>query len=92
MASATIQIPSAFLGYTGGASELVVEAATVREAVTQLTTRYPPLARHLLTPSGSLRAFVSVYLNGRDIRALRLDATELSAGDALTIVPAVAGG
>jgi sulfur-carrier protein len=92
MASATIEIPSAFRTYTAGARELVVEATTVREAVTQLAARYPPLARHLLTPSGSLRTFVSVYVNGRDIRALRSDATELRAGDALTIVPAVAGG
>jgi len=92
MATATIRIPTAFRSSTEGATELVVEAATVRDAVGQLTARYPSLTRQLVTTNGSLRNFVGVFVNGRDVRALERDATALSTGDVLTIVPAAAGG
>jgi molybdopterin converting factor small subunit len=46
----------------------------------------------LFTPAGDLRRFVNVFLNERDIRHLQQGSTPLSAGDVLTILPAIAGG
>ncbi|MGH7442398.1 MAG: MoaD/ThiS family protein, partial [bacterium] len=36
--------------------------------------------------------FVNVYVNEEDIRFLKSEATELKAGDEVSIVPAIAGG
>lgn len=69
-----------------------VEGATVGEALQDLEKRYPGFRPRIFEPSGGLRHFVNIYRNDDDIRSSGgLEAT-LSAGDQLSIVPAVAGG
>ncbi len=90
--SISISIPTALRSYTDGAAVISVDASTAEEALEQLTTRHPALARHLRTPDGALRSFVNVYLNDEDIRFLQKGATLLKDGDTLIIVPSIAGG
>jgi len=90
--SVTIQIPTALRAYSDGEGSVDVEGATVGEALNALTTQYTGLANHLRTAEGKLRSFVNVYLNDEDIRYLGKEATAISAGDTLTIVPSIAGG
>ena len=92
MVETTVRIPTPLRSYAGGVPQVTVEADTVGSAVRSLTDRHPELRRHLLTPDGKLRSFVSVYLNDKDVRTLQRDATPLSAGDVVSIVPAIAGG
>jgi molybdopterin synthase sulfur carrier subunit len=88
-----IAIPTALRAYVEGQSSVDIEGSTVDEALNNLTTTYPGLARHLRDASGKLRSFVNVYLNDEDIRFLdERGATALSAGDSLIIVPSIAGG
>jgi molybdopterin converting factor small subunit len=58
----TIRIPTPLRAYTGGQSEISVQGATVREALQDITSRYPALAPHLFTSEGSLRPFVNLFL------------------------------
>jgi adenylyltransferase/sulfurtransferase len=88
----SIQIPTALRGYTDGQAVVPVDGVTAGEALAALTTRHPTLAHHLRTPDGKLRSFVNVYLNDEDIRHLQRDATPVKDGDALIIVPSIAGG
>jgi len=88
----SISIPAALRAYTDGKANVVVEAATAGQALDALTTGYPGLAKHLRDADGKLRSFVNVYLNDEDIRHLQKDATALSPGDTLIIVPSIAGG
>ena len=67
-------------------------AATVGEALSNLTSRYGELRKHLYTDDGKLRAFVNVYLNAEDIRYLRKEKTPVKPGDTIAIVPSIAGG
>ena len=53
--------------------------------------QYPSL-RERLFDGEELRRFVNVYVNDEDIRYLDDLATPVSAGDELSIIPAVAGG
>jgi len=46
----------------------------------------------LCDEEGEIRYFVNIYLNGEDVRFLQGTNTNVSAGDELSIVPAVAGG
>ncbi len=67
--------------------------ATIRQAVTAITVRYPALRTHWLDPSGELHAHVHIFYNGEDIANLPAGMeTALRAGDALDFLPPVAGG
>ncbi len=88
----TIQIPSALRSFTEGKASVSVAGTTAGEALHELTTGFPGLARHLRGEDGQLRSFVNVYKNDEDIRYLGRDATPLKDGDTLVIVPSIAGG
>ncbi len=91
-ASVTVRIPTPLRGFAGGAKEVRVEAATAGEAVEALCTLHPGLRRHLYGPDGTLRSFVSVFVNDQDIRSHTRGATPVHPGDVVSIVPAIAGG
>jgi len=88
----TISIPTALRQYAGGSSEIEVEATTAGEALERLTTTHAGLRQHLYNEQGALRNFVNVYVNDEDVRHARGMATPVKDGDAILIVPAIAGG
>jgi adenylyltransferase/sulfurtransferase len=88
----TISIPTALRQYAGGQAELEVEAGTAGAALERLTTTHPELRQHLYSEQGTLRNFVNVYVNDEDVRHARGLETPLKEGDAILIVPAIAGG
>jgi adenylyltransferase/sulfurtransferase len=88
----TIAVPTPLRQYAGGKAEVEVQGASVGEALAELTKAYPELKRQLYGEGGKLRAFVNVYVNDEDIRYLQGEATPLRTGDALFIVPSIAGG
>jgi MoaD family protein len=87
----TVKIPTQLRGVTGGEAEVEVEAATVGEALDGLFDQHEDL-RSRITEEGELRRFVNVYVSGEDIRFQDGLDTELTDGDEVTILPAVAGG
>ena len=88
-----IHIPTPLRVYTGKQATVDVQAATVGEALSQLTVAHPELKKHLYTDEGKLRAFVNVYLNDEDVRYLaETDKTSVKETDSLTIIPSIAGG
>jgi molybdopterin converting factor small subunit len=88
----TIHIPTPLRPYAGRQSAVEVPATTVGEALARLVAEHPDLRRHLYGEEGKLRAFVNVYLNDEDVRYLQREATPVKEGDALSIVPSIAGG
>jgi adenylyltransferase/sulfurtransferase len=88
----TVFIPTALRQFAGDRAEISVEAATVGEALDQVTGEHAELRRHLYGDRNALRNFVNVYVNDEDIRhAQRLD-TPVKDGDTISIIPAIAGG
>src|SRR5215210_3364509 len=90
--SNTIHIPTPLRPFTDKQESVQVSGATVGELLSDLTKKYDGLRKHLYTDEGKLRNFVNVYLNDEDIRYLQKEQTPVKAGDALSIVPSVAGG
>jgi sulfur-carrier protein len=88
----TIEIPTAFRRFTDGEPKISCGAATVCEALNDLTTRFPALARHVRDEQGQIRQFLNVYLNDEDIRFLSGEGSTLKDGDKLLLVPSIAGG
>ncbi|HEV8714513.1 MAG TPA: ubiquitin-like small modifier protein 1 [Candidatus Binatia bacterium] len=87
-----ILIPTPLRQYADKKDTIEVRGSTVAEALSNLTSQYGDLRRHLFTDDGKLRTFVNVYLNDEDIRYLQKEATPVKDTDTLSIVPSIAGG
>jgi sulfur-carrier protein len=88
----TITIPTALRQYAGGHANVALEAATVGDLLRGLVEQHPTLGQHIFGEGGKLRSFVNVYVGDEDIRYLKGEATPLSDGDLVSIIPAIAGG
>jgi molybdopterin converting factor small subunit len=88
----SLRVPTPLRPYTGGAKEVEVRGDTVAASLQDLTARYPDLRRHLFDDAGALRPYINVFLNEDDVRTLQGEATHVSEGDRLMIVPSIAGG
>ena len=89
--SVTVKIPTQLRAATGGQAELEAEGSTVGEVLDAVFDAHDGL-RDRITQDGDLRRFVNVYVSGEDIRFQDALDTEVSDGDEVTILPAVAGG
>jgi molybdopterin converting factor small subunit len=77
--------------HADGQAIVEVAAASVKEALDNLGTKYPAITGKLFD-NGQVRRFVNIYLNDEDIRYLDNLQTAVKEGDELSIIPAVAGG
>lgn len=88
-----IHIPTPLRQFAAKQATVTVTAATVGEALEELTVTHPELKKHLYSDQGKLRAFVNVYLNDEDVRYLaEKENTPVKDTDSLSIIPSIAGG
>lgn len=87
-----IRIPTPLRPYTNGLKEITVDGDTVGVLIKEVVSQYPLIQPHLFDESGSLRAYVNIFLNDEDIRHLDGHDTLVRNGDRLMIVPSIAGG
>ena len=90
--SVTVIIPTPLRQFTGGESEIEVEATTAGEALEKLTAKHAELRKHLYNEQDSLRNFINVYVSDEDIRHLDGPSTPVKDGETIMIVPSIAGG
>jgi molybdopterin converting factor small subunit len=86
-----VSIPTILRPYTGGEKRVEAHGATLADLISDLDANHPGLGDRLLE-NGELRRFVNVYKNDEDVRFIGGLATPLADGDAVTVLPAVAGG
>lgn len=87
-----VKIPPVLRAAVGGEREVQVSGGTVAEVLESLYEQHPGVRAQLQTDDGKLHRFVNVYLNDEDVRLLSWLDTEVSEGDTLLILPAMAGG
>ena len=87
----TVRIPTPLRTLTDGQDEVQVEASSVGQMIDNLETAHPGIKERLCDDKG-VRRFVNIYANEEDIRFLDNLDTALKDGDAVSIVPAIAGG
>ncbi|MEU9605247.1 MoaD/ThiS family protein [Streptomyces sp. NPDC048057] len=89
-----VRIPTILRTYTDGAKAVEGNGTTLAELFADLETRHAGIQDRIVDKANGdqLRRFVNVYLNDEDVRFLDGISTELSDGDSITILPAVAGG
>jgi MoaD family protein len=87
-----VKIPTILRTYTSGAKNVEGKGDSLSALIDDLDSNYPGLKGRLITDQGSLHRFVNVYVNDEDVRFTGGLDTALKDGDAVTILPAVAGG
>ena len=95
-----VRIPTILRTYTGEQKAVTAEGATLAAVIDDLEANHPGIRDRLLEAGAgagegqgqTLRRFVNVYVNDEDVRFIGgLDA-EVSDGDQVVVLPAVAGG
>ncbi|MGH2706768.1 MAG: MoaD/ThiS family protein [Actinomycetota bacterium] len=91
--SVEVRMPAVLRRHVGGERSVRATPGSLREVLSDLAGRYPGVGEQILGDEGELHRFVNVYLNDEDVRYLEagLDA-EVTEGDVVSILPAVAGG
>ncbi len=87
-----VLIPTPLQKFTNDEASVSLEATSIDGLLQALEGRYPGIQARLCDENGKLRRFLNLYVNSEDIRFLENQATVLSDGDEVSIVPAVAGG
>ena len=90
--SVSVRIPTILRTYTGGASEVEAEGATLAEVLDDLDGSYPGIRARNHDDQGALRRFVNVYDGNDDVRFLDALDTKTPEGAQVSVIPAVAGG
>lgn len=86
-----VRIPTILRSYTGGAKMVESVGATLSDVVSDLDRRHPGIGERLVD-GNDLRRFINVYVNDEDVRFTGGLATEVTDGDTVVVLPAVAGG
>ncbi len=87
----TVRVPTPLRTLTAGADEVTVSGGTVAAVIADLEAKFPGMKDRLMDEKG-VRRFVNIFVGDEDIRFLEGLATEIKAGDRISIVPAIAGG
>jgi molybdopterin synthase sulfur carrier subunit len=87
-----VKIPTILRPYTGGEKTVTADGTTLSALIDDLDAKHTGLKGRLITDDGGLHRFVNVYVNDEDVRFTGSLDTALKDGDAVTILPAVAGG
>ena len=86
-----VRVPTILRTYTGGEKIVSGEGATLTELIDDVERNHGGIKDRLVDDDG-LRRFVNVYVNDEDVRFSGGLSSELSDGDVVVILPAVAGG
>src|SRR2546423_15431136 len=87
-----ILIPTPLRSFTEQHNNVAVDASTVGEALTSLSTYYPAIKQNLYTDEGKLRSYVNIYVNDNDIRFISKEQTEVAEVDTILIITSIADG
>jgi molybdopterin converting factor small subunit len=87
----SVSIPTILRTHTGGERRVSATGGTLQAVIADLESNYSGITERIVD-GDKLHRFVNVYVNDEDVRFSGGLATEISDGDSVTILPAVAGG
>jgi sulfur-carrier protein len=87
----TVSVPTILRSHTGGEKRVSATGTTLQAVISDLEANYSGISDRLVD-NGKLHRFVNIYVNDEDVRFSGGLDTEISDGDSVTILPAVAGG
>lgn len=90
--SVKVRIPTPLLKLTGNQGEVISTGADIKDLIDTLDNNYPGIKERICDEKGSIRRFINIFVNEKDIRFMQGDKTLLKDGDEVSIIPAIAGG
>ena len=90
-----VRIPTILRTYTDGEKAVSGQGANLAALIDDLEANHPGIKERLVEDkdgADDLRRFVNVYVNDEDVRFIGGLEAELSDGDQVVVLPAVAGG
>jgi len=87
-----VRIPPILRTYTDGEKAVSASGKSIAALIEDLDSNHPGIKGKLLDDQGGLRRFVNVYVNDEDVRFIGGLEAEVSDGDQVVVLPAVAGG
>jgi molybdopterin synthase sulfur carrier subunit len=87
-----VLLHGAWRTFAGGAKEVSLEAATLREALDALAAAHPSLQERLRDEHGKLRPHLALFVNDEDARLRGWEDATLTDGDIVHVIPALSGG
>jgi MoaD family protein len=89
---ATVKLPTILRKQANGEAQVQADGTTLRDLLNDLESKYPGITKNIVSDDGGLHRFINVYVNDEDVRYLGSLETNVSDGDTISILPAVAGG
>jgi MoaD family protein len=87
----TVSIPTILRTHTGGEKRVSAAGDTLAAVISDLEAKYSGITERIVD-GDKLHRFVNIYVNDEDVRFSGGLQTQISDGDSVTILPAVAGG
>ena len=89
--SITVSLPTILRPLADNQRRVETSGTSLSAVIENLETAHPGLKARLIE-DGALRRYINIYINDEDVRFLAGLESELSDGDRIDILPAVAGG
>lgn len=89
--SISVSVPTILRPYVNDQRRVAGDGGTLGELINNLELTYPGIKERIIE-DGGIRRYVNVYINSEDVRFLNGIDSQLSDGDEVDILPAVAGG
>jgi sulfur-carrier protein len=86
-----VRVPTILRTYTDGEKAVSAQGESLGAVIDDLEANHPGIKGRLVEDE-DLRRFINVYVNDEDVRFTGGLKTSLTDGDAVVILPAVAGG
>ena len=87
----TLRLPSTLSTYSGGKSQIVLQAETVEQLLLLLEQHYPSIWEYLCTNQGYIREHVKIFVNNELITGSQGLRTSLKSGQEIIVLPATSG-
>lgn len=89
--SITVSLPTILRPYVKDQRRVQAEGSNLGLLIDNLEAEYPGI-KDRIVEEGAIRRYVNVYINSEDVRFLNGVDSQLTDGDEIDILPAVAGG
>jgi molybdopterin converting factor small subunit len=86
---AAVRIPSPLRSYTGGASSVEAQGATLQAVLSDLDVRFPGIRFRMIDEQGRIRQHIRLFVNTEEAQRLDVAVRE---GDTVHLICALSGG
>ncbi|GHO55271.1 molybdenum cofactor biosynthesis protein MoaD [Ktedonobacter sp. SOSP1-85] len=83
----TLRLPSTLSAYSGGKSQIALQASTVEELLAQLKQHHPSIWECLCTEQGQVKQHVTIFVNNEVIRDTGNQQISLKPGQEVIVLP-----